>query len=146
MLPHIGKHDVVHHGRVVLNKDVAVVQNAHVQKQGITELRLGRELLFDSLGLHDEYEVNISDSLLRCLSGSLNFFRRPTTSSFTISVIMRKYQFNIWGMKGRRVTSTPYTSMGKKMALDPSIWTGNAISLRHCKISWMSIWRLVPFY
>ena len=82
MMPQIGQYDVVHHGKVCVNKAAAVIQNAYVQHQGIPELRLRREILFNSLGNHVEDEANVADSPLHCRSGSLKKFPRPMTLLF----------------------------------------------------------------
>ena len=132
MLPHIGQHNVVHNGKIGVNKAVSVVENDHVHTQGIPELRLGRDLLYDSLVHHVEDKVNVSDSPLRCHSGTLKKVLRPMTSSYQIPVIIWRYLCNILGSTGRRVTSVPYNSMRKQRALEDSIWIGNSGSLRRC--------------
>ena len=52
MLPQVGENDAIHHGKVGVNKAAEVVQNDHVQRQGIMQLRLRRSLLRNSLGYH----------------------------------------------------------------------------------------------
>ena len=129
MLTHIGQHDIIHNGRLGVNKADSVVQNSHAQRQGILELRLIRELLCNILGHHAEDEVNVSDSPLQCHSGFLKKLLRPTTLFILISVIMRNWLCNIWGRKGRRVAFDPYTYMRNWRVLDDSIWTGNVGSM-----------------
>ena len=107
MLTHIGQHDIIHNGRLGVNKADSVVQNSHAQRQGILELRLIRELLCNILGHHAEDEVNVSDSPLQCRSGSLKKFLRSMTLSFPISVVMWEYLCNLWGSTYKTVNSTP---------------------------------------
>ena len=99
-MPHIFQHNIVHHGKVGVNKTAEVVQNDPVQQQGIPELRLGRAIIYYSIGHHVEDEVNVADSTLQCCSGSLKKLLRPMISSFPISVIMQNYRCTIWGGAG----------------------------------------------
>ena len=79
MLPQLGQHDVIHHEKVGFNKATLIVQNDHVQLQGLLALILRRMLFRDSLGHHFEDEFNIADIPLRCHIGYLEKFMMPTT-------------------------------------------------------------------
>ena len=144
MLSQLGQHNVVHHGKVGINKSTEVVNNYHVQRYGILELILGRELLYNILGQHFEDKVNLSDSPLRCLSGSLKKLLKDTTLQLPLSVIIHNCPCNLWGRAYRRVTSTPSTSIGNQRDSEALIWRGNTGSLRRCKTIRVSMWRLVP--
>ena len=85
---HLVQHYVVHHGQVDVNKAVVVVNNAHVQQQGIPELRLVIASLCNTLRHNSEYEVNVAASSLQCRSVPREVLR-PTTPLFTISIIVQ---------------------------------------------------------
>ena len=91
MLPQLGQRDVVHHGKVGVNKAATVVQNTHVQWEVLLTLRLGISLLGNILGHHAEDEFNLVDIPLWCCSGPLEKFLRPTTLLFPINIIMCRY-------------------------------------------------------
>ena len=55
------------------------MQNANVKQQGLSSLRLERALLSNIIGHHDEDEVNVADSTLRCRSYFLERFLKHTT-------------------------------------------------------------------
>ena len=113
MLLQIGQHDAVNHGKVGAKKAAEVVKNAHLQRQEISSLILGRALLCDILVHHIEDEVNVAESPLQCCSSSLGKLLRPTTSLLPISFVMQNYPYNIWGSRGSRVTFSPSTYMRK---------------------------------
>ena len=78
ILPQIFQHNIVHTGKVGVNKAAAVVKNSHVQQQEVPELRLKISLLCNSHGYHVEEEINVADSTLRCCSGYLKKWLWPT--------------------------------------------------------------------
>ena len=139
MLLQIGQNNAVHHGKVGVNKYMAVVKNAHDQWQVIPALRLGRAILRESLDHHAEDEVNVADIPLWCHSGSLKKLLRPTTSSFPIYFIVQKYPFNIWrGETGRLplpllplwVSEGPYMPQSEQAMMDH--WGASKRSERAC--------------